>query len=213
MDPQGWYSGSNQWNYDVPYIPSSQIRKEVKLTDNRRTMEIGIDCEMVEAYSQRRRISVLARVSIVNSYCEPILDTYVDPMLPISDYRTPYSGILPEHLDNAPKFEDVRKCVIALFDTSILVGHDIRQDLAVLNIRHFPIYRMRDTSRCYLSYFRTGQKPSLKRLAYEVLGYTIQSGAHDSLEDAKAAMRLYKHWLNTGENEEDAMPIEGFRKR
>lgn len=36
-----------------------------------------------------------------------------------------------------------------------------------------------------------GSTPSLKCLAKEVLGVTIQDGEHSSVEDARAAMQLY----------------------
>lgn len=187
-------------------------RGGLKTINNQLTTELAIDCEMVEATDKRKRYSVLARVSIVNSNCEPLLDTYVDPLCKISDFRTPYSGIRPEHLENAPTVHEVRNCVVSLVSGRTLIGHDLKQDLAVLDIKNLPGVRMRDTSRCYMSYFKPNEKPSLKRLASAVLGQTIQTGAHDSMEDAKAAMRLYKHWIPLGRDEEDAVPIELSRK-
>ena len=38
---------------------------------------------------------------------------------------------------------------------------------------------------------RRGGAPALKKLAAEVLGIQIQSGEHDSVQDAQAAMKLY----------------------
>lgn len=189
-------------------------RRELKTFDHPKTQEIAIDCEMVEATANFKRFSVLARVSIVNSNCQPLLDTYVDPMCDVSDYRTAYSGILPEHLRGAPTYENVRQHVIELLGHGrILIGHDLKQDLDVLGIKHIPRYRLRDTSRCYLSYFKPNEKPSLKRLAEAVLGQTIQIGAHNSLEDARVAMILWKHWDALGKNLEDAMPPEGKQKK
>lgn len=200
-----WGCEPNQWNRPI-------TKQQLQTIDNPLTQELAIDCEMVEATMNRRRFSVLARVSIVNSNCQPLLDTYVDPMVYVSDYRTPYSGILPQHLEAAPKFDDVRECVVNLVSGRTLIGHDLKQDLAVLGIKNLPGLRMRDTSKCYLSYFKPNEKPSLKRLALAVLGQTIQIGAHDSMEDAKAAMLLYKRWLQTlNPNEEDAIPIETTR--
>jgi len=188
-------------------------KREVKIIDNPLTPEIAIDCEMVEATANGKRFSVLARVSIVNSNLNPLLDTYVDPMYKVSDYRTRFSGIKPHHLKDAPTFSDVRDCVVNLVDGRTLIGHDLKQDLEVLGIRNLPGLKLRDTSRCYLSYFRPNEMASLKRLAESVLGQTIQKGPHNSMEDAIAAMELYKHWIHLGRNEEDAVPLEKVGKK
>ena len=44
--------------------------------------------------------SVLARVSIVNSRGEVVLDEYVKPREKVTDHRTCFSGIRPHHLVN-----------------------------------------------------------------------------------------------------------------
>jgi hypothetical protein len=38
-----------------------------------------------------------------------------------------------------------------------------------------------------------GVTPSLKKLAKDILGINIQEGEHDSIEDARASMILYRH--------------------
>lgn len=186
--------------------------RQLQPYENPTTPEIAIDCEMVEATSRGKRFSVLARVSVVNSNCQSLLDTYVYPSYFVSDYRTAYSGITPDNLYDAPSYDDVRGYVLNLVDDRTLIGHDLIQDLAVLGIKNFPRIKLRDTSMCYMSYFGPNAKPSLKRLMSAVFGQTIQEGAHDSLEDAIAAMKLYKHWIHSGKNEEDAVPIERSRK-
>lgn len=52
---------------------------------------------------------------------------------------------------------------------------------------------MRDTSkyRPLAKMVTGGATPSLKTLARIVLGYDIQDGEHSSVEDARAAMRIY----------------------
>ena len=44
--------------------------------------------------------SILARVSIVNQFGHIILDKYVKPTEPVTDYRTHVSGIRPTDLVN-----------------------------------------------------------------------------------------------------------------
>jgi RNA exonuclease 4 len=61
---------------------------------------------------------------------------------------------------------------------------------------------IRDSSR--LQKFRDlngGRAPKLKLLAKLVLGLDIQGGEHNSVEDARAAMMLYKAERNTFEEE------------
>lgn len=165
----------------------------IKKFGNELTPELAIDCEMVEAFDGKQRFSACAKVSIVNAYLEPVFDTYVKTDFHISDYRTAYSGIVPWHLENAPRFTNVRTAVLEIINGRILVGHDLKQDLTVLQISHPRMY-CRDTSRLYYSYFKRDEKPSLKRLSSAILGLMIQKGAHDSLEDARASMKLYLLW-------------------
>lgn len=64
--------------------------------------------------------------------------------------------------------------------------------MAVLRIKH-PNSNIRDTSRykplCRL--VANGRTPSLKRLTQAILGKEIQTGEHNSVEDARAAMSIY----------------------
>jgi RNA exonuclease 4 len=46
----------------------------------------------------RRERSALARVSVVNYDGETLYDTYVRPMEPVTNWRTPVSGIKPRHM-------------------------------------------------------------------------------------------------------------------
>jgi RNA exonuclease 4 len=60
---------------------------------------ISIDCEMV-GVGYKGQESALARVSIVNYYGMKLIDKFVKPKSVITDYRTPFSGITPKHLEN-----------------------------------------------------------------------------------------------------------------
>lgn len=74
----------------------------------------------------------------------------------------------------------------------ILIGHAIKKDLAVLHLKH-PQSNIRDTARykplCRL--VANGHTPSLKRLTQAILNKEIQTGEHNSIEDARAAMSIY----------------------
>ncbi|CAB4439703.1 unnamed protein product [Rhizophagus irregularis] len=154
---------------------------------------IAIDCEMV-GVGEKGKHSVLARVSIVNYYGEVLLDRFVKSRREITDYRTQFSGITPELLTNASEFKQVQKEVENIMKDHIVVGQSIYFDFKVLKTRH-PEHLIRDTSH-YNTILGVktvkGVTPSLKKLAKDVLGINIQEGEHDSIEDARASMILYR---------------------
>jgi len=141
--------------------------------------------------------NILARVSLVNYHGEQIYDTYVLPRAGevVSDYRTHVSGIRPQHLvpGTARPFAEVQDVVAGLLKDNVLVGHALRNDLDALMLGH-PKRDIRDTAR-YAKYRKMsmGRAPGLRKLSKMVLGLEIQTGEHSSVEDARAAMELFKH--------------------
>lgn len=156
---------------------------------------IALDCEMVGIGPAPSLSSQLARVSLVNYHGHQLYDSYVQPVLPVTDYRTPISGIARHHLladGGARPFAVVQEEVAALLQDRVLVGHALRHDLAALQLVH-PIWHVRDTAR-YPGFraLSAGRTPALRELAERVLGVRIQSGMHSSVEDARAAMALFR---------------------
>ncbi|KAL2714775.1 RNA exonuclease 4 isoform X3 [Vespula squamosa] len=163
------------------------------------TKLIAMDCEMVGIGDGSE--SMIARVSIVNKFGYCLYDKYVKPREKVQDYRTAVSGIYPHHLKNGEEFSIVQKEVADILRGRILVGHALKNDLAVLFLSH-PWRSLRDTSR--YKPFRQITKantPSLKRLASELLGIEIQVGEHNSVEDARVAMQLYMLYRTKWESE------------
>ena len=166
------------------------------------TRAVAIDCEMV-GVGEDGRDSILARVSLVNQYCECIYDKYVLPTEPVTDFRTTVSGIRPQDLkkeNGAISFKTAQAEVSEIIKNKVLVGHAIHNDLKVLFLDH-PKKKVRDTQKCKV--FRRkipsiGSLSSLRNLAKLLLGIEIQSGEHDSVQDAQVTMRLYtmfkKEW-------------------
>lgn len=155
---------------------------------------IALDCEMVGTGPPPALDSQLARVSLVNYHGHQLYDSYVLPIVPITDYRTAVSGITPALLrkGHARPFSEVQRDVAELISGRILVGHALKNDLGVLMLSH-PRRDIRDTARH--PKFRAlsmGKAPSLKRLASEVLGVEIQGGQHSSIEDARVTMALFR---------------------
>jgi len=152
---------------------------------------VAMDCEYVGCGAEKS--DQLARVSIVDCAGNCVYDKFVAPREPVTDFRTFVSGIRPRDLINGGDFSVVQKEVQQLLADKILVGHSIKNDLQVLCLSH-PRKLIRDTAvygpfRALSSSFGT---PSLKKLAYSILGITIQHGEHNSIEDAHTALMLYK---------------------
>jgi len=153
---------------------------------------VAIDCEMV-GVGPRGSISALARVSVVDFHGNVLLDSYVKPTQPVTQYRTWVSGIRPRHLKNADGFNAVKKNVAQLIKDKILIGHAIHHDLQALAIQH-PPELIRDTSTYQPLWIlaNTTRSPSLKRLAKLILDLKIQKQSHCSIDDAKATMAIYR---------------------
>ncbi|RCI00226.1 3'-5' exonuclease [Rhizopus stolonifer] len=154
---------------------------------------VAIDCEMV-GVGPDGKDSALARVSIVNYNGAVLLDCHVKPQEKVTDYRTHVSGIEPHHLasDEALTLKEAQYKVEAIIRNRILVGHAVHNDLQALILSH-PALLIRDTSR-YKPFRKLakGRTPGLKMLVKEILGITIQSGSHSSVEDARFTIQLYK---------------------
>uniref|UniRef100_A0A1B0BYU6 RNA exonuclease 4 n=1 Tax=Glossina palpalis gambiensis TaxID=67801 RepID=A0A1B0BYU6_9MUSC len=176
----------NLENNPMPSLSQRQKRKTAQ-----QNKYVAMDCEMV-GVGYKGQEDMLARVSIVNKRGEVLLDKFVKPCEMVTDYRTSISGIRPHNIENGDDFHDVQDQVKKLIQGKILVGHGIAKDLGVLQIKH-PYPLIRDTARykplCRL--VANGRTPSLKCITHAILGLDIQSGEHNSIEDARAAMKIY----------------------
>ncbi|KAG8440668.1 hypothetical protein GDO86_006423 [Hymenochirus boettgeri] len=157
---------------------------------------VAIDCEMVGT-GFGGKISELARCSIVNYRGDVVYDKYVKPKLPITDYRTRWSGITRHHMKSAVPFKSAQREILKLLKGKRVVGHALRHDFKVLKYFH-PCSQTRDTSQIPVLKKIAGlpEKPgaSLKNLAWNILKKRIQVGSngHSSVEDAQTALELYK---------------------
>jgi RNA exonuclease 4 len=162
------------------------------------TKVVALDCEFVGVGPEGRE-NALARASLVNSRGEVLYDSFVRVELPVVDYRTQYSGVRPEDIAG-PGAADPRRArseIAALLKGRVLVGHAVGNDLRVLRIPH-PQRDIRDTSDYYKRLWkrdgrRGGAPPALRLVVARVLGVDqFQTAEHDSCEDARAALALYK---------------------
>lgn len=105
-------------------------------------VKYALDCEMVGSGNK----SLLARVSLVNENGSIIIDEYVKPNAPVTDYRTCVSGIKHQHLENGRSFDFVKQLVRNKISGAILIGHSLHFDLDALGLTH-PEQNLRDLAK------------------------------------------------------------------
>ncbi|KAK6455616.1 ubiquitin carboxyl-terminal hydrolase-domain-containing protein [Scheffersomyces xylosifermentans] len=156
----------------------------------------------------------LARLSVLHGdngakQSVAFIDDYVVHTCEIYDYLTNFSGIEPGDLDPIKSEKRLvtlqtvyRKLWLLLNLGVVFVGHGLYNDFRGINLQ-VPPTQIRDTADFYYkSDFK--RQLSLKFLAYVLLKEKVQTGNHDSIEDANTALLLYKKYIElnaTGEFE------------
>ncbi|KXX75827.1 PAB-dependent poly(A)-specific ribonuclease subunit PAN2 [Madurella mycetomatis] len=146
----------------------------------------------------------LARVSVVRGQGEDegtaFIDDYIAIREPVVDYLTLYSGITPGDLDprttkhNLVSLKTAYKKLWILLNLGCkFLGHGLRQDFRVINIQ-VPRAQVIDTIEVFYLKSRL-RKLSLAFLAWYLLKEDIQLETHDSIEDARTALKLYRKYL------------------
>jgi RNA exonuclease 4 len=163
---------------------------EPKSKDMSETDVVALDCEMV-GVGKSGMLSALARVCVLNSSGNVLLDKFARPSRPVTDYRARWSGVREKDLLNAQDVSVVQAEVRRLLEGKIIVGHALVNDFKVLSMTH-PKSMVRDTAK-YRPLCRGNGKPrKLKHIAFEVLGAEIQMGEHSPATDARAALYIYQ---------------------
>jgi len=178
----------------VPDVPVKVNDGLAQVSDNistNITQRLAIDCEMVGTGKQGTN-NELARVSVVNVFGDVLYDKIVKPRDPVTDYRTDITGLVKASFAGATLYKVAQKEVADLLKDRIVIGHDVKHDFEVLGFSH-PKHMIRDTAK-YKPFkeLSKGNTPSLKKLAKEVLGLTVQEGVHSSVDDAITTLKLYR---------------------
>ncbi|XP_073342061.1 interferon-stimulated 20 kDa exonuclease-like 2 [Pagrus major] len=179
-----------------PSVSSSQKPAAPQTSEGIPSKYLAFDCEMVGT-GPKGRISQLARCSVVSYDGDVVYDKFIKPSVPVTDYRTRWSGIRPRDLVGAMPYFEARKEILRLLNGRVVIGHAVHNDFKVLGYSH-PAALTRDTSRIPLLNAKAGiavhECASLKRLTKALFNRDIQTGkkGHSSVEDAKATMELYK---------------------
>ena len=159
---------------------------------NNITHRLALDCEMVGS-GKDGSDNQLARVSIVNVYGDTVYDKIVLPREHVTDYRSLITGLNKQIITaKGVPFKLVQAEVAEMVKDKVVIGHDIKHDFTVLEFSH-PKPMIRDTAK-YKPFkgLSKGNTPSLKKLCSEILKISVQEGAHDSVEDARSALQLYR---------------------
>lgn len=180
--------------------PEAQIEKGA-LTAGRKVL--AMDCEMCITSPEGVTPAVysLTRVSLIDWDGNVVLDEFVKPKDPITNYVTAYSGITPATLENVTTtLEDMQQKLLSILTPhTILIGHSLNSDFAALRLTHPFII---DTTLTFPHPRGPPLKSSLKWLAQKYLNREIQQGhgstGHNSIEDARACLDLVKQKCEKG---------------
>ncbi|KAF8590468.1 hypothetical protein K439DRAFT_1329688 [Ramaria rubella] len=143
----------------------------------------------------------LARVSVLRgdgpNQGLPFIDDHIHTSETIVDYLTEWSGIRFGDLDPqvskhtlVPLKVAYKKLRLLVDLGCIFIGHGLAKDFRTINI-FVPHEQVIDTVDLYFLKERQ-RKLSLRFLSWFVLGENIQTDTHDSIEDARSALMLYK---------------------
>ncbi|CAH8647924.1 unnamed protein product [Heterobilharzia americana] len=152
-----------------PFPKSSKVYEGDDAQEEACNNVYALDCEMVYTTGGCE----LARITIVNSKLEAVLDEIVCPDNPIVDCNSRFSGLRLEDVEQASyHITDIQAKLLHLFDSdTILVGHSLESDLTALKLIHSKVV---DTSIMFPHRLGLPNKRALRNLVSEILQQIIQ---------------------------------------
>lgn len=130
----------------------------------------------------------------------PFIDDYITIHEPIGDYLTKWSGLQEQDLDPRRSSHALvslkvayKKLWLLLNLGCVFIGHGLINDFREANI-HVPSPQVIDTSDLYLHKERKSSRLKLSFLTEFFLKEKIQTGNHDSIEDARSALHLWRKY-------------------
>eukprot|EP00300_Choanocystis_sp_HF-7_P005978 c14401_g1_i2.p1 GENE.c14401_g1_i2~~c14401_g1_i2.p1 ORF type:complete len:182 (-),score=33.88 c14401_g1_i2:262-807(-) len=144
----------------------------------------------------------LGRVSVIRGEGPnegmAIIDDYIATTEPVADHLTRWSGLSAGDLDVRSSKHHIVSLKTAYIKLRYLidcgckfVGHGLNTDFRIINI-FVDSDHVIDTVNIFCQ--PRNRKLSLRFLAYHLLNLNIQSETHDSVEDARTALALYRKY-------------------
>jgi RNA exonuclease 4 len=157
----------------------------------------SIDVECV-ASGRQCRDRIVAQISLVRGDGAVLLNLYVTPSVPVFSYMTPLTGLTRELLDErgVPLEEALAQLRIQLPRDAVLVGQGIANDVQWLGLVEGEDFGcMLDLAalwRVWNHNFQSWSIFSQEHLAKVLLGEDINGGAHNAVDDAVKAIKLWR---------------------
>jgi len=167
---------------------------------------VVLDVEAIGAKGLPARIIELGAYHLRSGKILDEFQTLIDPGVPLPRFIAALTGITDEMLRGAPKFARIVDAWLDFTGDAVLVAHDSKFDLALLNreiARVFPGCRMRNAELCTVKLARRLMRAldshSLDALAAH-FGFEI-AARHRAASDARATAQLLLRLLDQLESE------------
>jgi DNA polymerase III epsilon subunit family exonuclease len=167
---------------------------------------VVLDVEAIGARGVPARIIELGAYHVRSGQILNEFQSLIDPGVPLPRFIATLTGITDEMLKGAPKFSAVVDAWLEFAGDAVLVAHDSKFDLALLDreiARVFPGCRMRNAELCTVKLARRMMRGldshSLDSLAQH-FGFEI-AARHRAASDARATAQLFLRLLDQLETE------------